>query len=126
MGNNAASVNRLVRMRLATTNREEVQGWLPHGEIHPDLLALLHVYLGLSSRCPAAIVCGHRLLPGATMSSQPCRGAVQLDRTAVMRPLDSINTSVHSKILTINLGCYERAQGHIHRREIDEDGNYRW
>ena len=51
---------------------------------------------------------------------------MQLGRTAVMRPLNAANTATHPKTITINLGRYERIQEHIHRRETDEDGDYRW
>lgn len=46
--------------------------------------------------------------------------------TAVMRPLNAANTVMHPKTITINLGRYERVQENIHRRETDEDGDYRW
>ncbi|MBR7358480.1 type VI secretion system baseplate subunit TssG, partial [Klebsiella pneumoniae] len=43
MGNYATDVNSQVLMRLTTTDPAEVQGWLPGGELHADLMALLHV-----------------------------------------------------------------------------------
>jgi type VI secretion system protein ImpH len=108
-----------------TTDPAEVQGWLPGGELHTDLMALLHVY---GSRLDVRLqLCVDRsLLPDATMSIKPKVGAVQLGRTAVMRPLNAANTAAHPKTITINLGRYERVQENIHRRETDEDGDYRW
>lgn len=32
----------------------------------------------------------------------------------------------YPQIININLGRYERVQENIHRRETDEDGDYRW
>lgn len=113
-------------MRLTTTDPAEVPGWLPGGELHTDLMALLHVYLGPRLDVRLQLCVDRRLLPDATISTKPNAGAVQLGRTAVMRPLNATNTVVHPKIITINLGRYERVQENIHHRETDEDGDYRW
>jgi type VI secretion system protein ImpH len=126
MGNYATDVNSQVLMRLTTTDPAEVQGWLPGGELHTDLMALLHVYLGSRLDVRLQLCVDRSLLPDATMSSKPKVGAVQLGRTAVMRPLNAANTATHPKTITINLGRYERVQENIHRRETDEDGDYRW
>ncbi len=103
MGSYATDVNSQVLMQLTTTDPEEVEGWLPGGDIHTDLMALLD----------------------ATINSQPRPGAGQLGWTAVMRPLNS-NAPAQTNTILINLGRYERVQENIHRRETDEDGDYRW
>lgn len=126
MGSYATEVNSQVLMRLATTDPDEVQGWLPGGELHTDLMALLHVYLGSRLDVRLQLCVDRSLLPDATMSIHPKAGAVQLGRTAVMRPLNAANIAAHPKTITINLGRYERVQENIHRRETDEDGDYRW
>ncbi len=126
MGNYATDVNSQVLMRLTTTDPAEVQGWLPGGELHADLMALLHVYLGSRLDVRLQLCVDRSLLPDATMRTQPKAGAVQLGRTAVMRPLNAAKTASHPKTITINLGRYERVQENIHRRETDEDGDYRW
>ncbi|ENN8438589.1 type VI secretion system baseplate subunit TssG [Enterobacter kobei] len=126
MGSYATDVNSQVLMRLYTSNPAEVQGWLPGGELHTDLMALLHVYLGSRLDVRLQLCVDRSLLPDATMSIKPEVGAVQLGRTAVMRPLNAANTAAHCKTITINLGRYERVQENIHRRETDEDGDYRW
>ncbi|EPB4338021.1 type VI secretion system baseplate subunit TssG, partial [Enterobacter kobei] len=95
-------------------------------ELHGDLMALLHVYLGSRLDVRLQLCVDRSLLPDATMSAKPEAGAVQLGRTVVMRPLNAANTAIHPKIITINLGRYERVQENIHRRETDEDGDYRW
>ena len=89
-------------------------------------MALLHVYLGSRLDVRLQLCVDRCLLPDATMSTKPKAGAVQLGRTAVMRPLNATNTVVHPQIININLGRYERVQENIHRRETDEDGDYRW
>lgn len=66
-----------------------------------------------------------RLLPDATMNSQPRAGAAQLGRTAIMRPLNP-EAVQQMNTITISLGRYERVQENVHRRETDEDGDYRW
>ncbi|MDR3105138.1 MAG: type VI secretion system baseplate subunit TssG [Yokenella regensburgei] len=126
MGNYATDVNSQVLMRLTSTNPDEVQGWLPGGELHTDLMALLHVYLGSRLDVRLQLCVDRRLLPDATMSAKPKVGAVQLGRTAVMRPLNAAKTASHPKTITINLGRYERVQENLHRRETDEHGEYRW
>lgn len=126
MGSYATDVNSQVLMRLTTFDPAEVQGWLPGGELHSDLMALLHVYLGSRLDVRLQLCVDRSLLPDATMSSKPNARAVQLGRTAVMRPLNAANTVTHPKTITINLGRYERVQENIHRRETDEDGDYRW
>lgn len=126
MGNYATDVNSQVLMRLTTTDSTEVLGWLPGGELHTDLMTLLYVYLGARLDVRLQLSVDRSLLPDATMSSKPNAGAMQLGRTAVMRPLNAANTVTHSKTITINLGRYERVQENIHRRETDEDGDYRW
>ncbi|MCX4177993.1 type VI secretion system baseplate subunit TssG [Enterobacter sp. HSTU-ASh6] len=126
MGSYATDVNSQVLMRLTTTDPAEVTGWLPGGELHTDLLALLHVYLGSRLDVRLQLCVDRNLLPDATINTQPGAGAVQLGRTAVMRPLNAANTATHPKTITINLGRYERVQEPIHRRETDEDGDYRW
>lgn len=125
MGSYATDVNSQVLMRLTTSDPAEVQGWLPGGELHMDLTALLHVYLGSRLDVRLQLCVDRSLLPDATMSAKPNDGAVQLGRTAVMRPLNTANTVTHAKTITINLGRYERVQENIHRRETDEDGDYR-
>lgn len=126
MGSYATDVNSQVLMRLITSDPAEVQGWLPGGELHTDLMALLHVYLGSRLDVRLQLCVDRHLLPDATMSITPSAGAVQLGRTTVMRPLNAANTDTHPKTITINLGRYERVQENIHRRETDEDGDYRW
>jgi len=126
MGSYATDVNSQVLMHLTTTDPAEVQGWLPGGELHTDLMALLHVYLGARLDVRLQLCVDRTLLPDATMSSKPNAGAVQLGRTAVMRPMNAAKTASNPKTITINLGRYERVQENIHRRETDEDGDYRW
>ncbi|QLK60073.1 type VI secretion system baseplate subunit TssG [Enterobacteriaceae bacterium Kacie_13] len=125
MGHYATDVNCQVLMQLTTTCPEEVQGWLPGGELHSDLMALLHVYLGARLDVRLQLCVARSLLPDATMSSQSRPGAAQLGRTAILRPLN-LGATPQSKTITINLGRYERVQENLHRRETDEDGDYSW
>jgi type VI secretion system protein ImpH len=71
MGNYATDVNSQVLMRLTTTDPAEVQGWLPGGELHTDLMALLHVYLGSRLDVRLQLCVDRSLLPDATMSTKP-------------------------------------------------------
>lgn len=126
MGNYATDVNSQVLMRLATTDPTEVQGWLPGGDLHADLMALLHVWLGSRLDVRLQLCVDRSLLSDATLTSQPKAGGVQLGHTAVMRPLNVANTTAQPRTITINLGRYQRVKENIHRRKTDEDGDYRW
>lgn len=123
MGTHGIDVNGQVLVRLASGNPEEVRGWLPGGELHGDLMALLHVYLGSRLDVRLQLCVARHLLPDARMVCGENQ-AVQLGRTAVLRPLSSHQNQ--NDIFTIHLGRYQRVQENIHRRESDEDGDYRW
>lgn len=125
MGAYATDVNSQVLMRLTTTNPDEVQGWLPGGDLHTDLMALLHVYLGARLDVSLQLCVKRSLLPDAVLNARPGRDGIQLGRTSVLRPLSSASERQDS-IITINLGRYERVQENVRRREADEDGDYRW
>lgn len=112
-------------MRLTSSNPEEARGWLPGGDLHTDLIALLHVYLGARLDVRLQLCVDRTLLPDARISSVPGQASVLLGRTAVLRPLGADNAQP-GKIIIINLGRYERVQENIYRRESDEDGEYRW
>ena len=125
MGAYGTDVNSQVLMRLTSTNPQEARGWLPGGDLHTDLMALLHVYLGGRLDVRLQLCVDRRLLPDATLSSKPGSAGAQLGRTAVMRQLNT-DTAKQPETITINLGRYERVQENIHRKETDEDGEYRW
>ncbi len=126
MGNWATDVNSQVLMQLATANPDEVQGWLPGGELHADLMALLQVYLGTRLDVRLQLCVERRLLPDAAVNCVQRPGDALLGRTAIMRLLNPADTTKLTETITINLGRYERVQEDIHRRESDEDGEYRW
>lgn len=123
MGTYGTDVNGQVLLRLTTDSPEEIRGWLPGGGLHGDLMALLHVYLGSHLDVRLQLCVARHLLPDAQLACGESQ-AVQLGRTAVLRPLNSQQKG-HDTI-TIHLGRYQCIQENIHRRESDEDGDYRW
>lgn len=123
MGTYATDVNGQVLLRLTSDNPDEVKGWLPGGEIHGDLMALLHVYLGSHLDVRVQLCVARHLLPDAQLSCRREQGG-QLGRTAILRRLDAQQN--RNDMITIHLGRYQRVQENIHRRECDEDGDYRW
>ncbi|MFI8415926.1 type VI secretion system baseplate subunit TssG [Serratia sp. NPDC078593] len=125
MGAYATDVNSQVLMRLTPAHAQDVKGWLPGGELHTDLMALLHVYLGARLDVRLQLCVDRALLPDARMTSAADAGCAQLGRTAVMKPLVTGNQQA-KKTIVINLGRYERVQENIDRREADEDGDYAW
>ncbi|SQC42347.1 type VI secretion protein [Klebsiella pneumoniae] len=122
MGTHATDVNGQVLLQLATEKPDEVRGWLPGGELFSDLMALLHVWLGSHLDVRLQLCVARHLLPDAQLCCQQ-EHAVQLGRTAVLRPLDAQKQA--DDRVTIYLGRYQRVRENIHRRESDEDGDYR-
>ncbi|VUS33392.1 hypothetical protein SB6420_00913 [Klebsiella pasteurii] len=123
MGTHGTDVNGQVLLRLSTDNPDEVRDWLPGGGLHRDLMALLHVYLGAHLDVRLQLCVARHLLPDAQLACSE-RHAVQLGRTAVLRPLNPQQD--RNDIITIHTGRYQRVRENIHRRESDEDGDYRW
>lgn len=122
MGTHATDVNGQVLLQLATEKPHEVRGWLPGGELFSDLMALLHVWLGSHLDVRLQLCVARHLPPDAQLCCQQ-EHAVQLGRTAVLRPLDAQKQA--DDRVTIYLGRYQRVRENIHRRESDEDGDYR-
>ncbi|EOU1269885.1 hypothetical protein ACNSUX_003682 [Cronobacter sakazakii] len=50
---------------------------------------------------------------------------MQLGRTALLKPLN-VAARRNNEMIAIPLGRWEQVQKNIHRRESDEDGEYRW
>lgn len=124
MGTHATDVNGQVLLRLLTDNPEEMRGWLPGGQLHSDLMALLHVYLGAKLDARLELCVDRALLPDAQLS---CRreAAQQLGRTAVL-PQRNLNASHKPDLLTIPLGRYQRVREQPSGTKTDEQGDYRW
>lgn len=123
MGAQGTDVNGQVLLQLVTDNPDEAHGWLPGGELYRDLMALLHVYLGSHLDVRLQLCVARHLLPDAQLMCS-ANHVVQPGRTALLRPLNP-QQSRHD-IITIHLGRYQRVRENIHRRESDEDGDYRW
>lgn len=123
MGTHATDVNGQVLLRLFTDNPEEARGWLPGGDLHADLMALLHVWLGAHLDVRMQLCVARHLLPDARLSCNAEQTA-QVGRTAVLRPLNAQQN--RNNIITIHLGRFQRVRENIQRRKNDEDGDYRW
>lgn len=123
MGSHAVDVNHQVHLQLTTDNPDEAAGWLPGGILHDDLLAMLPVWLGARLDVRMTLTLARELLPDASVSCQRRENGVQLGRTAVIRRQGPAIAG--GERITINLGRYQRLQEQPHRREADEQGNYR-
>ncbi|MFO6296703.1 type VI secretion system baseplate subunit TssG [Rahnella selenatireducens] len=127
MGSHTVDVNCQVLLQLKTNNPDEAREWLPGGQLHQDLLALMQVYLGSRLHVRLQLSVLRSLLPDAQLSCQPKSTGVLLGRTAVMRTQHHVSDIKNStEMITINLGRYQRVQENLHRRETDEYGDYRW
>ncbi|MGV3344908.1 type VI secretion system baseplate subunit TssG [Enterobacteriaceae bacterium LUAb1] len=124
MGDHATDVNGQVLLQLSTEDAQEAQGWLPGGQLHTDLLALLHVYPGSRLDVRLQLCVTRPLLPDVQLRCHPAADNPQLGRTAVMKSLAAMPSAVRR--LTINLGRYQRVQENHQRKEHHEDGDYRW
>lgn len=127
MGTHAVDVNSQILLSLKTNNADEARAWLPGGQLHTDLLALLHVYLGSRLHVRLQLSVLRSLLPDAQLSCQPQKSGVLLGRTAVMHTQHAVEIAKNNdKLITINLGRWQRVQENLHRRETDEHGDYCW
>lgn len=124
MGTYATDVNGQVLLMLTTDDAEEARGWLPEGELNRNLNALLHVYLGVHLNVRMQLRVPRHLLADARLCCKP-EYPVQLGRTALLKPLNAAARR-NNEMITIPLGRWEQVQENIHRRESDEDGEYRW
>ncbi|MGL5424610.1 MAG: type VI secretion system baseplate subunit TssG [Serratia fonticola] len=125
MGGSAVEVNSQVLLTLTTSDPQEVQGWLPGGELYADLLSLLHVYLGARLHARLQLKVPRPLLPDAQLSCSPAPGSPQMGRTAVMRRLVAPLSSEVEDIVTISLGRYQCVFENTHYREA-ESGEYEY
>jgi len=126
LGRTATDVNSQVLIQLSSSDADEVQRWLPDGQLHNDLLALLHVYLGARLHARLELKVLRSLLPDAQLSVTGRQGG-QLGQTAVLK-----SQVVHSKgacserLITIGLGRYQALPEQTKKIEVDENGNYRF
>ncbi len=120
MGTHATDVNGQVLLQLATEKPDEVRGWLPGGELFSDLMALLHVWLGSHLDVRLQLCVARHLLPDAQLCCQ--QGIV---RSAV--PLCCVRWMRRNRLTTESRFIWGAisASENIHRRESDEDGDYR-
>ena len=124
MGAHATDVNYQVLLRLFTDNPVEIKGWLPGGQLHGDLMALLHVYLGakLDARLE---LCVDRAQMSIAKLACRTEDAQQMGRTAVL-PQARVLQAPERDMITIQLGRYQRVREQPSRSENDEQGDYRW
>ncbi|MFC0228700.1 type VI secretion system baseplate subunit TssG [Serratia aquatilis] len=125
MGRSAVDVNSQVLLTLTTTDPLEVRGWLPGGELHTDLLSLLHVYLGARLHARLQLQLPRSLLPDAQLSCSPGADSPQLGKTAIMRRISTHQTSPNGEVITISLGRYQCVFENAHYSEAD-NGEYQY
>ncbi|PVZ77598.1 type VI secretion system baseplate subunit TssG, partial [Serratia sp. S1B] len=123
MGRSTVEVNSQVLLTLTTSDPQEVQGWLPGGELYTDLFALLHVYLGARLHARLQLRVPRPLLPDAQLSCSPGVGSPQLGRTAIMRRMAAPPSPAVEDIVAISLGRYQSVFENTHYKEADS-GEY--
>jgi type VI secretion system protein ImpH len=123
LGSQSVDVNSQVLLTLTTEDPQEAQGWLPGGQLHSDLLTLLHVYLGARCHARLQLTLPRHLLPVAQLRSSPEAGTVQLGRTAVLPGIPLASSARTPQTVTVSLGRYQGLTANPQHREA-ANGNY--
>jgi type VI secretion system protein ImpH len=123
LGSQSTDVNSQILLTLQTSDPQEVEGWLPGGQLHIDLLTLLHVYLGARCHARLQLKIPRLLLPKAQLSCSPRTGVAQLGRTAVLSESAEALSANGSQVVTVNLGRYQALATNQQVREV-ANGNY--
>ena len=97
---------------LCTDDPDEVQGWLPGGSLHRDLLVLLRVYLGW--RCTARLQLS---LARASLPAPRVGGDALLGMTTVFG--GGVENGPGAARITINLGRYQGLIRNPQYREVE-------
>lgn len=102
LGRSGIDVNSQILLVLKTKDPEEIRQWLPpDGQLHADLMALLHAYLGSRVHARLQLRIPRELLPEARLSVITGQG-MKLGQTAVMRrqsPVE-VNDTIIDKTIT--------------------------
>lgn len=125
LGFTATDVNSQILIQLTSDNIDEVEKWLPQGQLHNDFLALLHVYLGARLHARLELKVLRSSLPDAQLKTGPQQG-VQLGRTTVMGSQGQNSKQVVDRMITIGLGRYQALTEQIITKKADEIGNYKF
>ncbi|PWU29039.1 type VI secretion system baseplate subunit TssG [Pseudomonas sp. RW407] len=113
LGAMGADANSQVRLELATEDPAEVQGWLPGGQLHSDLLVLLRVYLGWRCNAKLQLTLPLKCLPRPVLGAAP----VLLGLTGVLG-LDAGPEDAGQPCMTVNLGRYQGLAENPKTREV--------
>lgn len=124
LGAKATDVNSQLLLTLYTEVAEEAKAWLPGGQLHADLMALLRVYLGARCHVRLQLTLPRALLPAAQLRCTS-HGAVQLGRTAQLKGKQSAQALPHTETVTVNLGRYQGVIANPQPREAT-NGNYQF
>ncbi|CAG8863311.1 hypothetical protein PS627_00247 [Pseudomonas fluorescens] len=114
LGGAGYDANSQLHLRLVTEDPDEARGWLPGGQLHNDLRALLQVYLGWRCDAKLQLSLPVRILPAPVLGrSQPLLGM-----TAVLGLNEGSQPAALDEFLTINLSRYQGLQLNPQDREI--------
>ncbi|MGV3345439.1 type VI secretion system baseplate subunit TssG [Enterobacteriaceae bacterium LUAb1] len=111
LGKSVQEAGSQLRLTLQTEDKQEAQGWLPGGQLHSDLLALLRVYLGWRSNAILELQLPIRLLPPPQLGRQ----RVQLGRTGLLGRHNP--TAILPDTITVPLGRYQGIAEQLKKKE---------
>ncbi|NHW94758.1 type VI secretion system contractile sheath large subunit [Cronobacter sp. HA18006] len=120
LGKMARDANSRVLITLFTRNPQEAAGWLPGGQLHTDLLALMRVYLGYRSDARLRLTVPVHLLPEPKLAKHR---RIQLGRTGLLG-LKGGKLSDNRQCITVSLGCYESLSCTV--LPLAAEGSYRF
>ena len=103
LGRVGRDVNSQLPLTLITEDMQEAKGWLPGGQLHSDLLALLRVYLGWRCTATLALSLPVRSLPAPVLGAQ----SIWLGMTGVLGLGGGAWQATEQETITINLGHYQ-------------------
>ena len=124
LGNYATDVNSQVLLTLSTPDPTEARSWFPQGQLHQDLLALMHVYLGSRLNVRLRLKIPRSQLIDAQLCCQPLSYRAQLGRTAVLKRLKKQIKNLEETFITIGLGRYQCLKINSQHREAEHGGYF--
>lgn len=120
LGKTGREANSRALLSLHTCDAQEARDWLPGGQLHTDLLALMRVYLGYRSDVRLRLTVPVSLLPEPRLEKSR---RVSLGRTGLLG-LKGGRLSDNRQYLTVSLGCYEALRDAV--RKPAASGHYRF
>ncbi|MCA6219791.1 type VI secretion system baseplate subunit TssG [Photorhabdus antumapuensis] len=120
LGRMGIDINSQLLVVLHTDCLEDVQGWLPGGQLHTDFQVLLRVYLGWRYPARLQLTLPTRILPPPVLGGPP----VQLGLTGVLGLKAEQHLTTVPDNITVNVGNYRGITPDNHENKGGHHVNY--